>query len=338
MMKRAGAIVLVAAISLSLFAGGASSGARPLRVAYVTDLIVAPSPHTLRGSALLGFDRAVKKFHLQGRVVQYQPAQGETPTLASLVRQKYDLIFTSTFPTTGDYFGFASVAAKSPATKFVSPSINVQFLPGKPGNVQGWDERVEQPAFLAGYLAALMEKRRPGKDVIGSVGGLRVGNVVIFIAGYEAGARKADPGITTLNGYSGDFGDPAKCRAVALGQVARGAGVLFDVAGLCGPGTLQVAKEKGVWGIGVDTDQSYRGGFILTSVIKRPDLEFYRTLEDFVHGRLKTGVDKVWTMQNGGVDLGRVNPKVPHSFVARVQRIRAQIVAGKIAVPSTLSR
>ena len=182
-----------------------------------------------------------------------------------------------------------------------------------------------------------MERRRPGKDVIGSVGGFPVGNVIPFIAGYQAGARRADPGITTLNGYSRDFADPAKCRAVALGQIAMGAGVVLDVAGLCGPGTLQAAKEKRVWGIGVDADQSYRGGFILTSVIKRPDQEFYRTVKDFVAGRLKTGTDKVWTMQNGGVDLGRISPKVPRAFVAQVQRIRAQIAAGKIKVPVALS-
>jgi basic membrane protein A len=56
-----------------------------------------------------------------------------------------------------------------------------------------------------------MEKRRPGKDVIGSVGGFPSPAVNAYIARYEAGARRADPGITALRGYSSDFYDAAKC-------------------------------------------------------------------------------------------------------------------------------
>ena len=151
-----------------------------------------------------------------------------------------------------------------------------------------------------------MERRRPGKDVIGSVGGLKIPPVDASIAGYEAGARKADPGITTLRGYAFNFFDPAKCRAVALSQIARGAGAVFNVAGACGLGTLQAAKEKRVWGIGVDVDQSFLGPHILTSVLKRFDVEVYATL---VQGRLKTGGNKVWSLRNRAVGLGKISPR-----------------------------
>src|SRR5207245_782235 len=110
-----------------------------------------------------------------------------------------------------------------------------------------------------GYLAALMEKRRPGKDVIGSVGGYKIPTVDAYIAGYQAGARKADPRITMLNGYADSFVNPAKCGAVALDQIARGAGVVFQVASACGLGALDAARDRGVWGIGVDIDQSSLG-------------------------------------------------------------------------------
>ena len=41
-----------------------------------------------------------------------------------------------------------------------------------------------------------------------TVGGIPVPPVDRFIAGFRAGARKADPHITLLNAYSYDFLDP----------------------------------------------------------------------------------------------------------------------------------
>ena len=39
--------------------------------------------------------------------------------------------------------------------------------------------------------------------------------------------------------------------------------------------------------------------------------------------------------RNGGVGLGKISPKVPRSYLRRVERIRKEIVAGQITVPST---
>ena len=209
-------------------------------------------------------------------------------------------------------------------------------LPHKPKNVRGGLFAAQEPSYLVGYLAALMEKRRPGENVIGSVGGYKIPTVDAYIAGYQAGARKADPGITTLNRYSSNFVNSAKCRPVALGEIGRGAGVVFQVASACGKGALQAAKEKGVWGIGVDIDQSSLGPHILTSAIKRLDVAVFQTVKACQQGTFKTGGDVVFDLRNGGVGLGKISPKVPRSFVRRVERIRKQIVAGKIRVPSTL--
>ena len=46
---------------------------------------------------------------------------------------------------------------------------------------------------------------------------------------------------------------------------------MFQVAGGCGLGALDAAKQKKVWGIGVDADQYYLGPHILTSGVKRVD-------------------------------------------------------------------
>src|SRR4029078_10198144 len=144
--------------------------------------------------------------------------------------------------------------------------------------------REQETGYLVGYLAGLDEKRGGGPDVIGSVGGQKQAPVDRFIAGYQAGAKAADPGITTLNGYSQDFVDQAKCKQLALNQISRGAVVVFQVAGGCGLGVLDAAKQKKVWGIGVDADQSYLGPHVLTSAEKKVDRAVFLTIKDVKDG------------------------------------------------------
>jgi basic membrane protein A len=185
-----------------------------------------------------------------------------------------------------------------------------------------------------GYLAGLMEKRRPGRDVIGSVGGYKFPGVDRWIVPFQLGAKRADPGIVTLNTYANNFSNPTKCRTVALGQIAKGAGAVFNVAGGCGFGALEAAKEKGVWGVGVDVDQSFLGRHILTSAIIRIDVAVSTAIQRLANGTFKTGGDTVFDLRNGGVGLGRVSPEVPRSFLRQLDGVRRQIIAGKIRVPT----
>src|SRR5262249_33118380 len=142
---------------------------------------------------------------------------------------------------------------------------------------------------------------------------------------------------TTLRGYANDFLNSAQCEAGARSEIARGAGVLLNVAGACGLGTLRAAKERHVWGVGVDVDQSFLGPQILTSVLKGArGQDIYLTIGAFAHGNLRTGGNTTWDLANGAVGLGKISPKVPRSFVRRLDTLRAESVAGKIRVPSMI--
>ena len=80
-----------------------------------------------------------------------------------------------------------------------------------------------------------MVKKQGGKQVIGAVGGLKIPPVDIWIAGYRFCAKRANPNIKVLVGYSQDFVAADKCKTVAQNQISQGAQVLFQVAGGCGP-------------------------------------------------------------------------------------------------------
>ena len=85
---------------------------------------------------------------------------------------------------------------------------------------------------------------------------------------------------------------------------------MFQVAGQCGLGVLSAAKEKGVFGIGVDADQGYLGTHVLTSAMKKVDVAVYE--HDRCRARrrganFKDGYNAIFTVKNGGVGYGKIS-------------------------------
>jgi len=174
-------------------------------------------------------------------------------------------------------------------------------------------------------------------NTVSSVGGQKIPPVDRFIAGFQKAVKDANPDAKTLNGYSQDFVDQAKCKEVALDQIAKGSDVVFQVAGGCGLGALDAAKEKGVWGIGVDADQSFLGRHILTSATKGVDTAVFDTIKSIQDGTFKGGVDSIFGLAQHGVGLGKISPKVPQSEVDAVHKVQDEIGAGKVGpIPTTV--
>jgi basic membrane protein A len=229
-----------------------------------------------------------------------------------------------------------AVSQKFPNSKFAIVDVANSDMKHHPKNVVGLLFREQEVGYLAGYLAGL-EAKRLGKHVIGSIGGEKQPPVDRYIAGFQAGAKAADPGVETLNGYSQDFNNQAKCKEIALNQIAAGSVVVFQVAGGCGLGALDAAKEQNVWGVGVDADQGYLGTYVLTSALKRVDTAVYDSIRDAKAGKFKGGTDSVYGLDVGGVGIGKFSPKTPAGVAAKVAAIKQQIAAGKIAnIPTTV--
>src|SRR5207249_10646289 len=134
--------------------------------------------------------------------------------------------------------------------------------------------------------AGLIVKHQGGKQIVSTVGGQKIPPVDRYIAGFQAGAKAADPGIKTLNSYSQDFVDPAKCKEIALNQIGAGSQVVMQVAGGCGLGALDAAKEKDVWGSGAVVGQLFLGQHILTRPLNNDYVAALRTFCFFQDGDL----------------------------------------------------
>ncbi len=305
---------------------------RRLRVGLVIEPTGIENPY-IRG-AYLGLERAVRELGVRGRVLTPAPKEGYVPSLSLLARQKYDLVIGMAVPAAA---AIDRVATEFPETRFAIIDVAHDDLAHRPKNVVGLVFREEQAGYLAGHLAALVLTLSPGEEVISSVGGERDSRIERWIAGYQAGARGANPRVTTLNSYTDDFVDPVKGRSVALSQIAKGSRVVFQVAGVCGLGVLEAASEGGVWGIGVDVDQSHLGRHILTSAVKRLDIALFDTIEELARGTLETGRTSRFSLRNGGVGLGTISAAVPRSLKAEIEDVRAEIVAGKIPIATSVT-
>jgi basic membrane protein A and related proteins len=313
---------------------GGSSTRRAIKVGLVTD-VGGLDDRSFNFLANKGLEQAESELGVQGRVVVSRTNADYVPNLTSLAKAKYDLVIAVGFLMAD---ALDTVAKQFPDTNFAIIDFDQAAMKSKPKNVRGLLFKEQEAGYLVGYLAGLVTKQEGGsQQVIGSVGGQKIPPVDRYIAGYRAGARKADPGITTLNAYSQDFVDQAKCKEIALDQIARGAHVIFQVAGQCGLGALSAAKEKNVRGIGVDADQAYLGEHVLTSALKKVDVAVYQTVQDAQDGKFTGGTNRVFDIASGGVGMGKITPDVPADLVAQVNRVQDQIAAGEIKnIPETV--
>jgi basic membrane protein A and related proteins len=302
-----------------------------VRVALVTD-VGQLNDRGFNQLAYEGLKRAGRELGIGTRVVESGSAADYVPNYTALARQGFDLIIGVGFAQ-GDAIGTA--AKDFPNTKFAIVDVDQTTLKGKPANVVGLLFKEQEAGYLAGYLAGL-EAKRENANTIGSVGGYKEPPVDRFIAGYQAGAKEALPGIQTLNGYSSDWDDQAKCKEIALSQIARGAQIVFQVAGGCGLGALSAAKEKKVWGIGVDADQSFLGPHVLTSAQKRVDEAVFRTIRGVVDDNWRGGVNITFGLADKGVALGKISPQVPQEDLNALDEIERRLRSGEITVPTTV--
>jgi basic membrane protein A len=286
--------------------------------------------------------RAQRILKVQGRAVESRSASDYIPNLASLSRAGYS-------PTIGVGFlladGVNTAARQFPSSRFAIIDYSVKAAPftdaakgvATPRNVRGLTFNTNENSYMIGCLAALMA-RRAGGNVISAVGGLNIPSVSIFIAGYRAGAQRCVRGTQVLIAFSQDFVAQDKCKEIALNQISQGSRVVFQVAGGCGLGALDAARERGRWGIGVDKDQSNLGAHILTSAVKRVDNSVYLTAQSAKNGTFRGGVDAVFNLKNKGVAVGKISPRVPKAFITQMNKLRPLIVSGKIKPPKSLGQ
>jgi len=335
------ALALVAAATFAVFGGAGAAAPKPAKASFTAALVSDVGRFNDKGfnqNQLTGLKKAGAVLKVNTKAVESHAASDYIPNMAAMARQNAGIVIAAGFLLAD---AEKTVAARFPKTKFAITDYDVKGPPfgGKLKNVEGLTYASQEQSYLVGCLAALMAKKAGGNQ-ISVVGGVKIPPVDTFIAGYQAGANKCVPGTVVKIDYSQDFLAQDKCKELALNQIAAGSKVVFNVAGPCGLGTLSAAKEKGVWGIGVDVDQSYLGSHILTSAVKRVDTGVYLAIKGAQTGKgFKGGSNLVFNLKNGGVALGKISKKahVKKAWLAQVALLKKQIISGKLKPPLTVS-
>jgi basic membrane protein A and related proteins len=319
--------------------GGAAAGttstaapAKKIKVGLVTD-IGGLNDRSFNALANKGLKDAQAQLGVEGRVLISKSNADYTPNLTTLAQQKYDLVISVGFLMAG---ATEKVAGKFPDTKFAIVDGSAAGMKSKPTNVEGLLFAEQEAGYLVGYLSGLYAKDNSA-TTIGSIGGQKIPPVDHYIAGYQAGAKKADPSIKTLNGYSQDFVDQAKCKEIALDQISKGAKVVFQVAGQCGLGVLDAAKEKSVQGIGVDADQGYIGPQVFTSALKKVDVAVFNAIKGVQEDKYTGGQDVLNNVKSGGIGYGKLN-SAAEKYADQIKKVQDDISAGTISdIPDTVA-
>jgi basic membrane protein A len=320
----------VTALAITLTASAAPTANE--RIALVTD-VGRLNDRSFNQLAYQGLQRAQRRLRIVPRVYESRAPSDYTPNLTAGARTNSNLTIAVGFLLAGD---LNTVAQQFPQRNFAIIDFPQEGLQDKPRNVRGLLFKSEQAGCLVAHIA-VRQLQREGKRVnLSAVGGLKIPSVDAFIAGYRFCAKRAFRRAVVRVGYSQSFTDAAKCKEVALNHISRGANVVFQVAGGCGLGALSAAKERRKWGIGVDADQGYLGAHILTSAVKRVDESVYQSIQAVQRGTFRGGMNATFSLKNSGVGYGKLSRRVPASIRAQAERLKKQIIAGRVRVPAKL--
>lgn len=290
--------------------------------------------------AYIGAMRAARELGARVRFVEPGEGSDREAGLRLLAAEGMDLVVGVGFIFTDD---LTQLAKEYPDVAFagVDYALSVDAAGNvvqPPANLAALKFREEQGSFLVGALAALVG----GSKKVGFVGGMDSPLIHKFEMGYKAGVKHVCPDCTVIAQYAGvtpeAFGNPGRGKELALSQYQQGVNIIYHASGSTGLGVFEAARTLGKFGIGVDADQYAEApGRVLTSMVKRVDESVFDAIQRVKDGTFSGGIYQFGLAENGVGYVYDDNNRalIPDSVRARVEALRAEIIAGRIRVPST---
>jgi basic membrane lipoprotein Med (substrate-binding protein (PBP1-ABC) superfamily) len=221
--------------------GGA---AKPLRVAVVAPS--APNDLAFTQSIVDALDRLKGEQNLEVAVSDSLfVVDDAAAAIRDYASKGYDLVIAH-----GSQFGASvqEIAPDFPKVSFAWGTAGDTF--GRP-NVFAYQAASDEGGYVEGVMAAALSKSK----VIGVVGPIEVGDAKLYVDGFKAGARAADPSVDVRVNYTGSFSDVALASEAANSFVAAAADVMTGTAQMV-VGAVGVAKEKNVAWFGTQSNQT----------------------------------------------------------------------------------
>jgi basic membrane protein A len=197
-------------------------------------------------------------------------------------------------------------------------------------NIFAYEARAEEGGFVNGVLAANLSE----SGVLGVVGPVEAGDAKLYIDGFVAGAKLANPDVTVNVSYTGSFGDTALAAEAANTHIQAGADVLTGSAQQV-VGAIGVASEKEVPWLGTQSDQSpIAPEIVIASQLYDWDGVLLDIIEKHQAGEYG-GTAYALTLENGGLVMDYADG-LDADAVAAAQDAEAQIMAGDTDVMAAI--
>ncbi len=343
--RLSGALVLVALAIASTFLPARAAtregdrrttAARSARIGLVFD-VGGRGDKSFNDAAFLGATRAEEELGVEVSYLEPVSTEDREAALRLFAARGFDLVIGVGFIFSSD---IDEVSRAYPNTRFAG----VDYSPGPrgvPPNVAALAFREEEGSFLVGAVAGLMSTTGHVGFVGGMVGPLIRKFEVGYAAGVEEACRRENKTCVVHAAYAGTtpdaFRDPAKGKALATAQIASKSDVLYHASGSTGHGVFEAAADARVLAIGVDADQyDEMPGTVVTSMIKRGEVAVFDIVRDVVEGRFSGGM-REFGLSDDGVDYVHEGPHaagIPEDVKAKVEALRADVVAKRIIVPN----
>ena len=204
---------------------------------------------------------------------------------------------------------------------------------------------------LAGAAAAMLTGRTGllgiNRDkTVGWLSGEDTPALRSLFSGFSGGAQLIDPEIRVINAVAGSFTDARAARGEARRLLDQGADVLALAAGAGNEGALAEARERGIYIVGLDTDQAQvLPGHVLTSILKRADRAVYEIVADASRGNFQGKKIITYDLSNDGVGItdpraftAAAGQNAPPDLERRLKDLRAELLSGSIRLKSLRAR
>ena len=318
-----------------------------INVGIVFD-IGGKNDRSFNAAAWEGVQRAQKDMNICLYDVEPGNPTSIEPAMRAFAERNFDLVIG---------VGFAQgpimqkVATDYPNIKFAIVDGVIFEADGKTpkSNVASLVFREHEGSYLVGMIAA--SKNKTG--TIGFLGGMDIPLIHKFETGYEEGARSVNPKIQIIQNYvgvtDGAWNNPGKGKELALGQIEKGADVIFTAAGNSGLGAFDAVEQYGKnpqgeanrFVIGVDSNQNMvKPGFVLTSMVKRVDNAVYDVVKEVLDGKFQGGFHAFGLDKDGVAYAMDDNNKelIPADVINKVEESKKKIVDGEIKVTDAMAK
>ena len=326
MLLRVAAAVAALVIVLPLTGCSRAHAQVPVALALLP-LADGSGDRTFEDQALAGLERCRRTTALAPHALAAVPPRDYEQQLGLLATENVDTVVALGYGIARDVDATARRFAR---THFVL----VDGMVEQP-NVESVTFAAEQSGYLAGALAALVSR----SGIVAFLGGADVSEIRPTEVGFLAGARAVRPGVTTVVRYVGSFDDRAAGARLAEQLYGARADVVYAAAGRSGLGAIDAAKARhAAYVIGSDADQdALAPGIVLASALKHIDVGVLRVCQETashkpVSGRLVLG------LADGAVglsDFRYTKAVIGADRIARLERLRAAIAAGRLVPPAT---